>query len=622
MNIKFICDDSLLDGIALVSRELGINISDVSPRVTLTVKESSENVLKVTLSGKEAEIVYGGGKARFFRGLAQLLSWLREGVCEKTVTETPLFTLNGAMVDMSRNAVMNVKTVKFMLRKMALMGLNAFMLYTEDTYEIDGRGYFGYMRGRYTREEIRELDAYALKLGIELIPCIQVLGHLATHLRWASASPYKDTQNVLLVGADETYALIDDMFKTVSECFTTKRLHMGMDETHDLGTGAYLDKNGYRDRADVYLEHLGRVVEIAKKYGFEPMMWSDMFFELAGGRGVPTYDPKIVMTEDIAKRVPKGVQQVFWDYYHADEQFYAVNIEKHKMLGENTMFAGGIWTWSGHCPQWKRSLANTPPALDACKKGGIKEVIATIWHNGSECSLVLSVAGLAWYAAYDYKGVFDTDSIRETFEAACVGANYDEFVMTQLPEYPHSTNSGVTRALIYNDPMTGLIDAHVKHYDFSSYYAKATEALRGLGQDLDVFASSFDVIYKLSSLLRNKWDFGVRLKAAYDSGDREALTLLGDECDVIIEKLTALRLAHRKEWMEHNKPFGWEVHDIRYGGLIARFDTVKARLSDYLNGDIDEIGELLAERIAFKGDERALDFIWASYQILSTASKI
>ena len=123
---------------------------------------------------------------------------------------------------------------------------------------------------------------------------------------------------MLLVGADETYALIDDMFKTVSECFTTKRLHMGMDETHDLGTGAYLDKNGYRDRADVYLEHLGRVVDIAKKYGFEPMMWSDMFFELAGGRGCPTYDPKIVMTEDIAKRVPKGVQQVFWDYYHAD----------------------------------------------------------------------------------------------------------------------------------------------------------------------------------------------------------------------------------------------------------------------------------------------------------------
>jgi N-acetyl-beta-hexosaminidase len=118
------------------------------------------------------------------------------------------------------------------------------MLYTEDTYEIEGRPYFGYMRGRYNKDEIRELDAYAIKLGIELIPCIQVLGHLATHLRWHATAPYRDTTNVLLVGAKETYELIDDMFKTISECFTSKRIHIGMDETKDLGTGAYLDKFG------------------------------------------------------------------------------------------------------------------------------------------------------------------------------------------------------------------------------------------------------------------------------------------------------------------------------------------------------------------------------------------
>ena len=53
---------------------------------------------------------------------------------------------------------MKVETVKFMMRKMALMGQNAFMLYTEDTYEIEGRPYFGYMRGRYTKDELRELD--------------------------------------------------------------------------------------------------------------------------------------------------------------------------------------------------------------------------------------------------------------------------------------------------------------------------------------------------------------------------------------------------------------------------------------------------------------------------------
>ena len=150
------------------------------------------------------------------------------------------------------------------------------------------------------------------------------------------------------------------------------------------------------------------------------------------------------------------------------------------------------------------------------------------------------------------------------------------------------------------------------------YLSKINEEIENyrkawVGQKLDTFASSFDVIYKLSSLLENKCDFGVRLKAAYDKNDREALARLGKECDVIIEKMTALRLAHRREWMEHNKPFGWEVHDIRYGGLIARFDTVKERIAAYLNGDIDAIEELSADRLAIKGDEHSLDFTWLAY---------
>jgi hypothetical protein len=194
--------------------------------------------------------------------------------------------------------------------------------------------------------------------------------------------------------------------------------------------------------------------------------------------------------------------------------------------------------------------------------------------------------------------------------------------MTELPEYPHDTRQGISRAITYNDPMMGLIDAHIRNYDFAPHYRKCTEMLSGIGHDLGIFASSFDMIRKLSSLLENKCDFGVRLKSAYDSGDREKLARICDECDVIIEKISALRWSHRKEWMEHNKPFGWEIHDIRYGGLIARFDTVKARISDYLAGEINEIEELQAERIPYKGDELSLDFTWAGYTVVSTPNNI
>ena len=204
-----------------------------------------------------------------------MADWLRSGIKKKRETSSPLFKTNGAMIDTSRNPVPTVKTVKYMLRKMALMGMNTYMLYTEDTYEIDGLPYFGHLRGRYTKAELKELDAYAAMLGIELIPCIQVLGHLATYLKHPAATAHRDTPNCLLVGAEETYRLIDDMLRTISECFTTRRLHIGMDETHDLGTGASFDKNGYRERRELYFEHLRRVTDMAKGYGFRPMMWKE-----------------------------------------------------------------------------------------------------------------------------------------------------------------------------------------------------------------------------------------------------------------------------------------------------------------------------------------------------------
>lgn len=622
MKLYFKYAEELVDGIAALAEELDVTVTDETEAdVTVEVKKADHSCLAVKRNGKGAEITYGGGKSRFFRGFAKLADWIRDGEDEKELSETPLFCSNGAMVDMSRNAVMNVKTVKFMMRKMALMGMNSFMLYTEDTYEIEGRPYFGYMRGRYTKDEIRELDAYAAMLGIELIPCIQVLGHLATMLRWSAAKSYKDTSGVLLVGAEETYALIDDMLRTATECFTTRKIHIGMDETHDLGTGNYLERFGYRERREIYFQHLNRVVKMAHDYGLEPMMWSDMFFRMSakGISGYTDYDRRVVLPEDIGQYVPQGVRQVFWDYYHPEEEFYAENIEKHKLLGEDTLFAGGVWTWSGHCPHFSRSKRHTIPALDACRKKGIRDVLATVWHNGSESNLVMALAGLAWYADYDYKGGFDEDSVRICFRAAC-GQSYDDFMKTELPEYPHGGKAGISRELVYNDPLVGLIDRHVEGLDTAAYYVDVKKQLEGAGGG--IFAPAFDVIRDLTDLLINKADFGVRLKKAYDVGDRATLSAMAEECDVITQKLEILRRDHRKAWMCYNKPFGWEVHDVRYGGLLMRFETAKERISAYLTGEIEQIEELEAERLRF--DCRAENapigdnFIWYRYQAIST----
>ena len=83
----------------------------------------------------------------------------------------------GVMIDCSRNGVMKPIVVKKFIDYLALMGYNTLELYTEDTFKISDEKYFGYLRGGYSANEIKEIDAYAQSKGIELIPCVQGLAH-------------------------------------------------------------------------------------------------------------------------------------------------------------------------------------------------------------------------------------------------------------------------------------------------------------------------------------------------------------------------------------------------------------------------------------------------------------
>ena len=624
MKLYFDAPAALSDTIAILAEDLGITLA---PREeadgTVTVTEVAEDSLTVTRSGSDAAITFGGGRARFCRGLATVGRLFREGVEEYDRTERPLFSMNGTMMDVSRNAVLTVPAVKHLLRKLALLGQNTLMLYTEDTYEIKERPYFGYMRGRYTEEELRELDDYAATLGIEMIPCIQVLGHLATALRWGATAPYRDTERVLQVGAEETYAFIEDMLKTVSRCFRTRRVHIGMDETHDLGRGASIDRYGYRPSAEMYFEHLARVVALCEQHGLHPMMWSDMFFRVYDKEKqyFVLYDPSLGVPEEYIRQMPKGVRLVFWDYYHPNYDFYAGNIDTHRLLDKDTLFAGGVWLWSGHSPLFSRSLRNTVPALEACRDKGVREVLSTVWHNGAEAALPLSLAGIAWYADFDYRGEYSEEGVSESFRAACL-TRYEDVLLAELPEYPHGGRGPLSRALLYNDPLCGLADRTIEKFDgYRAFYEEAETTLATAVTE-GYFAPAFDVQRALVHLLALKADFGVRLTRAYREGDRAALSALAAECDEIRERLEVLRRAHRRSWMSYCKPFGWEVHDIRYGGLLARFETAKDRITDYLAERIPAIEELEEKRLRIEciGDGGIGEhFVWYPYTKFNTA---
>lgn len=506
----------------------------------------------------------------------------------------------GLMLDCSRNAVMKPEAVKKYIDILSDLGYNCLMLYTEDTYEIDGEPYFGHKRGRYSQVELIEIDSYAKLKGIELIPCIQTLAHLGSIFRWPCYDKIHDCNDILLSDNDETYCLIDKMFATLKRCFTSRTVNIGMDEAHMLGRGKYQDINGYVDRFDILLKHLNCVAEIAQKYGFELIMWGDMFFRIlnqASGGGYENGTETI--PEKVRSMIPDNVNLIYWDYYSVDKQNYCDKIKSHSALKENIWFAGGLWTWLGFAPHNDFSIRATEAAFSACAENGVKDIILTVWgDDGGECSR-FSILPSLFYASEIAKGNYDIDSIKTNFKAK-FKIGFDEFMALDLLKTPNKNQGTVScdKFFFYNDCFTGLCDTLVMD-DYFTCYTEQADELEKLAINTE-YGVLFNSLSKLCRVLALKTDLGIRTRKAYESKDKEKIKQVTEDYDKLLLLIEDFYTAYEKQWMWENKPHGFDIQDIRIGGLLMRIRHNKQRLLQYVNGDIDRIEEL---------EEPALDVI-------------
>ena len=275
--------------------------------------------LTVEWNGGTASIA-AEDKTALARGVFLLIQAVADGKTELHIRETRHIASCGAFIDCSRGAVMTVAACKKYIAAMAAIGMNLFVMYMEDTYTVPEYPYFGHLRGRYTAEELKELDDYAASLGVELLPQIQTLAHLGQFLQWKAVDRLQDTKDCLMADEEETYRFIEAEIKAIRECFRTNRLHIGMDEAHNMGLIRYLRKYGVVDRYELLKRHLKRVVEICDKYHFHAMMWSDMFFRLGSAQN-EYYDLESHLPDSVIAGLP-NVDMVYWDYYHMEDRWY------------------------------------------------------------------------------------------------------------------------------------------------------------------------------------------------------------------------------------------------------------------------------------------------------------
>ena len=526
----------------------------------------------------------------------------------------------GIMIDMSRNAVMNIGALKRFLKITKKMGYNTVFLYMEDTYEVIDEKYFGYMRGKYSISEMKEIDDYCVSLGIEAIPCIQTLAHLKTFFKWGTTEV--DCNDILLVDTQRSYELISNMFKTLSLCFRSKKLHIGMDEAHMLGRGNYFNKNGYKSSEKIIKAHLEKICEIAKPYGYQLLLWSDMFFR-SWNNGEYYFNEIVMAPKEAIDTLPQGVSPVYWDYYSDTEEKYDVMIKMHKQFSKDIWFAGGAWCWTGFAPLNGLSIRLMKEAMIACRKNGVNNIFITMWgDDGMECSHFSQLPSL--FAISEYaRGNFDDDKIKEKFKKL-IGIDFDDFMKTDLPNFlgkePEYAESP-SKYMLYSDPFLGFLDYTVSK-NVSKIYVEHKKQLLEIANKTRKYGYVFKTLAYLCSVLEIKYELGTKTREAYLNGNKEELLHLAKAYDEARRRVNEFHKALYVQWNKDNKPYGFEVQDARLGGLIMRLKTCKERIVDYVEGRLEKIEELEEEilPLPFSKKPKGTPIDYGSYGRIVTAN--
>ena len=597
MKFSFNLAPDLMDGIERLCSVLGFEIGE-----GIRVNSVCADRIGVQLSRGVATVYYRD-KHHFFRELGILVHKARTET-EFSHFDDGYYTCIGAMLDVARNQARSVKAIKKQLDYLAVMGYSSLMLYLEDMVELPSRPYFGYMRGRYTVKELREIDDYAASYGIEVIAAVQCYGHMDNYLIWREAAPIKDTDGVLLARSEDTFAFVDELIATVSGALRTRRVHIGMDEAWDMGRGKFLTKHGDVPPVEIFNEYMARIVEICNKHGVTPLMWSDMYFRVETDNNA-YYSPDTVISERTKRSIPEGVELVYW-HYGEEPGCDDYMLKKHAELNRKVIFAGGAWTWAGHMPENHYMMQSMRASLEACRKNGVREIYDTLWDDQAEFPLFTALFSLSFTAELAYRENPDEEYLKDRFEAS-VGGSWDAFLDMSAynnifdreheGDYASFHDRFLGTPLFWQDILSGLYDTHLVGRGMSEHYRRYAEKMAGyVGRDK--WSYLYEFAAKIFEYLAAKTYVAENLKSAYDASDKAMLEALKNEYLPKVASLAdELRILHRDIWLADNKAFGLSFVETRYTSVRARVESAVYLIDAYLNGEIDAIEELEEKRL-------------------------
>lgn len=246
-----------------------------------------------------------------------------------------------------------------------------------------------------------------------------------------------------------------------------------------------------------------------------------------------------------------------------------------------------------------------------------------MWGDfGSECSFY-SVLPSLFYCAEKY--LYDTKDIdiKVKFEKL-FGIKFNDFLALDEPNYIKNNDSltgNPSKYGLFNDPLYGKLDYHISDGD-GNEFKRITKKIARVEKRAGEYAYLFENMKRLSKAMEIKYDLGVKTRAAYAEKNREQLAYIADklypEC---IRRVDSFYESFKSVWEKEKKPFGFEVHDIRFGGLVRRLNHCRKTIKDYLSGKIEKIEELEMPLLSFDGaTEKSAGFNVQNYVDIVTAN--
>ena len=296
----------------------------------------------------------------------------------------PAMKYRGLSDDLSRGPFPTLEFQKHQIRVLSEYKVNIYSPYFENTLAYASNPLAALPGGAMTRADVAELVHYATQYHVTIIPEQEAFGHLHRVLMYDIYSQVAESPHgtVLAPGQPESLDLIRQWFTEMASVFPGPFLHIGADETFELGRGQTKERVTKDGLGAVYVDFLKQIHTELTPLDRKLLFWGDIAMD----------SPALVKT------LPKDMIAVAWEY-NPNPDGYDKWLLPYVDAGMETWVAPGINNWRVVYPNFNAGFDNIQRFVSDGQRHGSTGELNTVWNDLGEGLFNMDWYGVLYGAA-------------------------------------------------------------------------------------------------------------------------------------------------------------------------------------------------------------------------------